>query len=185
MNESRNLGCNIVERRICIMGFIDPIDYENLPVIYNVVHAVGKNCPNLRDDVKLVQYLLIAYYDVQPRHMRPPGEMAVTGFCGYVTMSYIHRFQADQNKVQQRMVARDGRIDRVRGGHRTGTILGQYYTYYSLIVLNRLVLRDNTDAFERLPTVVPLEDDLTVAPPSADMVGAKEPAFGGNLYEIP
>lgn len=37
------------------MGLIDTAPGTTLPVFYNVVHAVGKNCPNMRDDVKLGQ----------------------------------------------------------------------------------------------------------------------------------
>jgi hypothetical protein len=149
------------------MGFIDTSVFEGLPVFYNVTHAVGNNCPNLRDDVKLVQYLLMAYYDVQPHEKRPRGEIAVTGFCGFATMSWIRQFQADMNQIQQGLVAQDNRVDRIRNGDLKGSISRMLYT---LAALNRVVIRDNLDAFANLPSVVPLEDILNVPPPAADEV---------------
>jgi len=52
------------------MGFIDTSgifgteagDQDFFPVFYNVVHAVGENSPNKREDVMLVQYLLFWTY---------------------------------------------------------------------------------------------------------------------------
>lgn len=48
------------------MGFIDTSSVAQPSVFYNVVHAVGKNCPNMGEDVKLVQYLLKILYDKFP-----------------------------------------------------------------------------------------------------------------------
>ena len=71
------------------MGFIDSSDDPDLPVFYNVVHAVGVQCPNARDDVKLVQYLLTAFYDKALAssgvYSRPKGNMTVDGVCRPVT----------------------------------------------------------------------------------------------------
>lgn len=48
------------------MGFIDTSTSPDMPVFYNVVHAVGVNCPNPWDDTKLVQHLLKIFYDAYP-----------------------------------------------------------------------------------------------------------------------
>lgn len=149
------------------MGFMETSDWNKCPVFYNVVHAVGKECPNLRDDVKLVQYLLMAYYDVQSPAQRPKGEIAVTGFCGGATMMWIRKFQEDVYRQYPGEVLRDNRIDRIRDKQLQGSISR---TYYTLAFLNAYVSQQNAEAFAKLPSVIPLENSLTVAPPSADVV---------------
>ena len=76
------------------MGFIDTAPGTKLPVFYNVVHAVGKNCPNMSDDVKLIQYLLKAVYAKAPKS-KPAGDIQVTGSCDSITMNWILKFQMD------------------------------------------------------------------------------------------
>lgn len=155
------------------MGFIDTSERPDyLPVFHNVVHAVGKHCPNMRDDVKLVQYLLIAFYDKAQYHAsgvytKPKGAMKVDGVCGPVTLNWILKFQLDVNTRYPVTVAADNRVDRVRNKNLEGSISGLLYT---LAVLNRLVLRVNPEAYVMLPQLVPLENPANVPPPSMDEV---------------
>ena len=162
------------------MGFIDTASGTDLPVFYNVVHAVGKGCPNQPDDVKMIQYLLMALYEKSAELglSKPGGEMAVTGYCGPVTMHWIMKFQMDCNQRSSGSVAMDGRIDRIRQKNFIGSIS---QTLYGLSVLNATVSEFNPLAFAALPTVVPLQNSLTVPPPSYDTVGSPQivPASGG------
>ncbi len=163
------------------MGFIDTSTEEILPVFYNVVHAVGRQCPNLRDDVKLIQYLLLAFYDKgapAKGWKRPPGELTVTGFCGPTTMNWILDFQMNVRKIKGK-VAIDGRIDRVRNKNLIGSITG---TYYTLAFLNKGVAAHNREAFAATPLFIPLENPMNIPPPSNDLVLPKEipiPSTGG------
>lgn len=160
------------------MGFIDTAPGTNMPVFFNVVHAVGKNCPNVRDDVKLVQFLLMAFYDKQPSEIRPKGDIAVTGFCGGATMNWILKFQLDVSLSHPGKIATDNRVDRIRDKTRlVGSISN---TVYTLAFLNANVAVLNPEAFTALPALVPLENPLNVPPPSPDVI--KEvpvPATGG------
>jgi hypothetical protein len=161
------------------MGFIDTSTDDTLPVFFNVVHAVGRQCPNFRDDVKLIQYLLIAFYaksETVLHWKKPPGELTVTGECNTTTLNWIQHFQMDIRKGLGKGTL-DGRVDRVRNKNLIGTISGETYT---LVFLNRSVMNFNPDAFVLTPTVIPLENPMNVPPPSNDMVrGAPTSKVGG------
>jgi hypothetical protein len=163
------------------MGFIDTAPGTTLPVFYNVVHAVGANCPNMRDDVKLIQYMLIALYEkaVAEGMSKPAGELTVTGVCDSVTMNWILKFQMDAGKAHPGKIAIDNRMDRVRQKSFVGSISK---TVYTLAALNASLLKLNTEAFVALPGIIPLENPSNVPPPSWDVVNQKPqivPASGG------
>ena len=153
------------------MGFIDNSNDPDLSVFYNVVHAVGKGCPNMRDDVKLVQYLLIAFYDkalsASSVYTKPKGDLSVTGNCDAVTLNWILKFQLDVNTRYPGTVLADDRVDRVRNKNLTGSISG---TVYTLAVLNRFTLKVNPDAYLATTLVIPLENPMNVPSPSADTI---------------
>lgn len=164
------------------MGFIDTAPGTNLPVFYNVVHAVGANCPNVRDDVKLVQYLLIAFYEKAGvlGLTKPQGDIGVTGYCGPATMNWILKFQLDYAKTHPGDIAVDNRVDRIRQKNFFGSISK---TRYTLAILNANVRDLNPEAFIALPGVIPLENPMDVPPPSWDVVSPEfyepVPASGG------
>ena len=153
------------------MGFIDNSSDSSLPVFYNVVHAVGRQCPNFRDDVKLVQYLLIAFYakalSYSSVYTKPNGDLTVDGECGPVTLNWILKFQMDVNTRHPGTVAADNRVDRVRNKDLKGAITG---TIYTLAMLNKFVRQINSEAFFMLPQIIPLENAANVPPPSSDVV---------------
>lgn len=157
------------------MGFLDTSERKALPVFYNVVHAVGKQCPNVRDDVMLIQYLFKAFYDkaeVKKGWKKPPGEMKVTGLCGPTTMSWIIHFQRDVYKEAPGQISLDNRIDRVRNKSLVGSLTG---TIYTLAWLNAGVANHNPEAFVLIPLLVPLTNPMNVPPPSIDIVREYEP----------
>lgn len=161
------------------MGFIDTTTDPRLAVFYNVVHAVGKNCPNQRDDVKLVQYLLMAFYDKVPSLTQPKGEIAVTGYCGPATMNWIVQFQLDANKLAFGSTALDSRIDRVRDHNVKGSFTK---TYYTILTLNKWVIDLNPEAWLMTPLLIPLDNPMNVPPPSWDVVQQQQqnvPESGG------
>ena len=170
------------------MGFIDTFgtfgvvegDKNFLSVFYNVVHAVGENCPNLREDVMLVQYLLYSVYQPLPQIYKPKGEMTIDGICGGITKNWILKFQLDVRSGGNSIQC-DKRVDRIRDKNgMVGSLSGKYYT---LAYLNLYVAETNPEAYARMPQVVPLENPLNIPPPSSDIfvpaVPQMIPAVGG------
>lgn len=149
------------------MGFIDSSPESDTTVFYNVVHAVGKNCPNLRDDVKLVQYLLKIYYEKAGAESRPNGTMTVDGVCGPITRNWILKFQLDCNYEYPGEILVDGRVDRIRNKSLKGSISK---TFYTLSFLNSSAANYNPEGWAATAYLIPLQNPATVPPPSIDMI---------------
>ena len=151
------------------MAFIDTAPGTKLPVFFNVDHAVGKNCPNGKNDVKLIQYLLKTFYDKAVSYglTKPSGNMVVDGLCGPTTMAWITRFQMDYSKQHPGDILLDSRFDRIRNKDFVGSISG---TTYSLGILNSSALKQDPTKFAMTPFVVPMDNPNNVPPPSADVV---------------
>lgn len=148
------------------MGFIDTAPGTNRPVFYNLVHAVGVNCPNMPNDVKLIQYFLKSFYSRIPNH-ESSNEVAINGVCDSITMNWILKFQMEASACHPGKILIDQRFDRIREKNFVGTIS---HTVYSLAVLNSSVLKYNPEAFASTPRFVPLENIANVPPPSWDIV---------------
>ena len=162
------------------MGFVDNSDVMWMPVYYNVVHAVGLDCPNFGLDVKLVQYLLKSVYEKMPANLKPKGTMKVDGFCGPITMNWIQKFQLDCNQTSgSAVVTVDDRMDRVKNRSLKTSIGGG--RFYSLAVLNYNAMCVNPAAWSNTPNAVPLINSQQVPPPSVDYVPTFQtvPTTGG------
>ena len=149
------------------MGFIDSSPEAETSVFYNVVHAVGKNCPNLSDDVKLVQYLLKIYYEAVSVDFRPQGNMTVDGVCGPVTRNWILKFQLDCSYEHPGEILVDGRVDRIRNQSLYGSISK---TIYTLSFLNSSAAHYNPEGWKATPFLIPMQNSASVPPPSIDVV---------------
>ncbi len=168
------------------MGFIDIAgtmgdeNAEFFPTFYNVVHAVGENCPNNRDDVMLVQYLLFWTYKQFPPRFSPKGEMKIDGICGGITKNWILKFQLDVMLGGDSIQA-DRRVDRIR--NKDGMFGSQSQELYTLGWLNWYVAHGAPEAYLKLPQFVPLQNLGSVPPPSNDVVVPEPPplipAVGG------
>jgi hypothetical protein len=81
---------------------------------YNVNYAVGKNAPNKRDDVLLVQWMLHRVYIDHPQFFSPDGgDLDIDGWIGPKTIKWITAFQHDMRRLGQRCAV-DGRVDSAR-----------------------------------------------------------------------
>jgi hypothetical protein len=100
---------------------------DNNPLIgtfFNVTNSVGRAATNNRDDVGMVQWMLLFIYEANPER-KPPGTMIVDRICGALTLSWIAKFQSDMGGQEGGFpggfpdgVARprlDGRVDRANG----------------------------------------------------------------------
>lgn len=113
---------------------------------YNVDMAVGRNAPNVRDDVLLVQYFLKRIYEkpvyetgsVTPQQ----GKMVLDGICGPTTLSWIGHFQLDMHAFGYNCVV-DQRVDRARGTAYSS--ISQ--TVYTILVLNNAFMRHYPEIF--------------------------------------
>jgi hypothetical protein len=161
------------------MGFIDPLTPEQqstlpFPFLFNVVRAVGKNCPNLEDDVKLVHYLLIKFYDVGGRSTggaKPNGVISFeSGAYSDATENWITKAQIDINFFAglRPTVAMDKRVDRIRSKDNLFQS-SLTKTTYTLAALNSFVQRFDPLGFLALPAFVPVVVG-SVPEPSPDFV---------------
>jgi hypothetical protein len=114
------------------------------PSFYNVEQAVGLNAPNASGDVKLVQYLLKNLYGVAA------AQLAVDGWIGPKTVSWIEKFQKDA-RASGANVTVDKRVDRALG--QTSSVS---QTTYTIVLLNAALLQKNPAALADLPKNVPL-----------------------------
>jgi len=111
--------------------------------IYTVEQSVGLGCPNVRDDVLLVQFFLRRAMDDSPesKGIIPPGErpISIDGISGPQTFRYIKHYQDEDNRRNPgRGVARDGRVDSVgKSGTGFGSISNTLYTIIALNVSYR------------------------------------------------
>lgn len=135
---------------------------------------VWASCPNHPDDVKLVQYLLKAFYDVQPPPVRPQGEMKIDGLCGAVTNRWIWQFQRDCNRASgEPVLLADNRVDKVLNRNLVGGISRKMYT---LALLNINVKHYSPEVWAKTPLFVPLHNPHGVQISYKGIVAANDAA---------
>lgn len=134
------------------MAYLVKGEGPNSPVVYNVEKAVGANAPNGPGDVKLVQYLLRHCYG------NTAAALAVDGWIGPTTISWIRRFQEDARKAGVHILV-DSRIDRAYG-----EVSSVSKTVYTILLLNVALRSQNAAAFEALPKHVPLNPSPSATP---------------------
>lgn len=142
------------------MAFKDTLDFEELPIFYNVNMAVGDNAPNMKEDVMLVQFFLQEVYkgrtSFDPPEVPPKGEMKVDGICGPITKNWLLKFQLDIRN-RGRAVSADKRADKVKG-----VVSSISKTIYTLIFLNAGVKKVRPD-FENLESAPDVPNELRPA----------------------
>lgn len=165
------------------MRFVNNSDDPRLPVFYNFLHAVGKQCPNMGDDVKLFQYLSIAFSDkalalehyLHQTERRFDGGRRVwsrnpPGFSSFSWMSI--RGIREQSPPKTALTARGTKTSKVRFPAR--------FTRwrFSTNLSRQLTPR----SFVMLPQFVPLENPADVPPPSWDVVNSQSSSASGAGY---
>lgn len=146
------------------MGVIDSSLNPALPVFYNAVFSVGKNCPNMSNDVKLIQYMLKNYYEsAPPQTIRPAGrKIEVNGIYDSPTDYAIVWYQNEIATLGgNEAIMVDGRVDRIFNKFNfKGSISQKHYTLYWL---NQNLKHQNPAAFAALPSVVPMQNSSSPA----------------------
>ena len=120
-----------------------PPGADDVPAFFwGVSSPVGPGCPNLAEDVRVVQWLLMMLY-TDPL-LTPPvdQDLDIDGACGPITCAYILGFQKEA--VRKGIpVKTDGRVDPVTlsNWQLQGSVSHTYYTILSL----------NTSVYRRFP----------------------------------
>lgn len=142
------------------MAFKDTLEFEELPIFYNINFAVGDNAPNMKEDVMLVQFFLREVYkgrtSFDPAEKPPRGEMKVDGVCGPITKNWLLKFQLDIRNRGSSIYA-DKRADKVKG-----VVSSISQTIYTLIFLNAGVKKVRPD-FENLESAPDVPNELRPA----------------------
>ena len=144
------------------MAFIDTIvGHPEWPSFYNVNSAVGFGCPNLEEDVKVIQFFLQRFFTVPSLSpYKPSGTLAVDGKVGPVTRAWIIKAQKTARLGQQNVLV-DGIID--KAGHAGVTNNGKdelssiSHTPYTIHKINAILRHADTAVYKTLSTnpVVP------------------------------
>lgn len=134
------------------MAYIHKGPAKNAAYFYNVEQPVGMNSVNASGDVKLVQYLLRNIYG------NAAAALAVDGFIGPVTVSWIDRFQKEA-KAAGAAILNDSRVDRAFGEVSTVS-----KTTYTILLMNDRLRGVNPAAYAQLPAQVPLNPKPKASP---------------------
>lgn len=111
----------------------------NFKIVYVVDQAVGRACPNRRDDVLLVQFFLrVASEGPKKARLTTPGgkPLQVDGMWGPSSQAMLDRFIAVENVDNPEphlLLVNDGRVDPTA----SGTLLGsKSKSMYTILALN-------------------------------------------------
>jgi hypothetical protein len=106
------------------MARVFGVSSSTFNVMYSVDQTVGNGCPNVRDDVFLVQFFLRRLMDDDVKQnggFIPPGEepIKVDGAFGRQTAAYIKFFQ--EETIRRTVGPNDKRVDPMNGNLRSPT----------------------------------------------------------------
>lgn len=104
-------------------------------LIYTIDKAVGPGCPNVRDDVALVQFFLRAVMEDVKEYQIPAGPpLSIDGDCGPQTILYIKSWQQQASKFMKgfALPTQDGLISPMTNRSGLGSLSHQRYSIVSL-----------------------------------------------------
>src|SRR5690349_1572775 len=116
------------------MAFIDnDIQDAESASFYNLTAAVGYGCPNLIEDVKVIQFFLqriFAMPSCAPH--KPPGKMSIDGKVGPVTRTWIKKAQVVA-RMSHANVLIDGIVDKAgNAANPSNSRSSISHTYYTI-----------------------------------------------------
>lgn len=124
-------------------------------LFYNVDAAVGRSCPNQRNDVLLVQYLLQENMRLKNFSYIPSTvldgkvQIPINGLWDQSWDTFLFNYQ-NELKHRGRPVVHDGRVDPVTGGRVFGPI---HHTMYTILWLNMGYLEMRPTDFPKIAEV--------------------------------
>lgn len=164
------------------MAFIDldSNDPAGTPSFYNVNTAVGYGCPNMGEDVKVVQFFLQRLFSL-PQFVKekPWGTMTVDGKVGPVTRAWITKGQLICRRDGVNVLI-DGIVDKAgnseNASNRESSIS---HTDYFIRMLNNVLRKSDTAVYKTLDTNPVVPPDLRMAFAQMNAVGPPM-NFGNN-----
>lgn len=138
----------------------DPVNHASF---YNLTQAVGYGCPNMTEDVKVVQYFLQRMYTLPGlKEKKPWGTMTVDGKVGPITRAWIIRTQMiGRNEGTNLLI--DGIVD--KAGNETNPSNWESsisHTNYLIRLINNTLRRKDTAHYKTLPTNPEVPGDVRV-----------------------
>jgi len=144
------------------MAFID-LDSENPTgaTFYNINSAVGYGCPNMEEDVKVVQFFMQRFFTLpQCASQKPWGTMTVDGKVGPITRAWIVRTQLICNQ-QGGDVSVDGVVDKAQNAEDLSNRVSSIsHTNYVIRILNNALRKQDTQVYKTLATNPIVPSDL-------------------------
>ncbi len=141
------------------MAFIDTdSEHPDVPTFYNLNSAVGYGCPNIEEDVKVVQFFLQRFFTL--RYFvgeKPSGTMSADGKVGPTTRTWIRKFQLLCRKSKQNVLV-DGIIDKAGNNKNANNLTSSISrTEYAIRALNAVLRHEDNAVYKTLTTnpVVP------------------------------
>lgn len=111
---------------------------SQVKVFYGIDQAVGRGCPNKRDDVALVQFFLRAVLEDGKEYKVPPGSpLTIDGVCGSQTIEYIKAWQGQESVLGEGNMKplQDGQVSPALHRSAFGSIS---HTRYTIVALNTI-----------------------------------------------
>jgi len=163
------------------MAFIDQDSIDpSGPTFYNVFSAVGYGCPNMDEDVKVVQFFLKRLFSLPDFENRKPwGTMTVDGKVGPITRAWIIKSQMVCKEDGVNMLI-DGIVDKAGNtdtdNNRVGSISK---TDYIIRMLNNALRKKDSAVYKTLSTNPVVQPDVRLI---FMQINAAGPAmnFGNN-----
>jgi len=162
------------------MAFIDNDNKDATDAsFYNVTAAVGFGCPNMVEDVKVIQFFLQRIFTLPGcvRH-KPPGTMTVDGKVGPITRTWITKGQMVA-RLSHANVLVDGKVDKAGNpGNASNETTSISHTMYTIRAFNNALRHGDKAVFKTLTT-------NPVVPPDVRMIfqqiHAQGPAFNYGI----
>lgn len=129
------------------MAYIDTTNDPKLPTFYNVTQSVGQGCPNMNEDVMMVQFFLERIYAAGKMGTTPKGKMKIDGVFGPITRNWVLKFQLDCLNAGKNVYP-DAIVDSAKTGTMDSSIT---QTRYTIIYLNGYLMVDDPILYSSLP----------------------------------
>jgi hypothetical protein len=136
------------------MAFID-LDSEDPtgPSFYNINSAVGYGCPNMEEDVKVVQFFMQRLFTTpQFAERKPWGTMTPDGKVGPVTRAWIIRTQIVCKQDGGNVII-DGVVDKAQNAQdNSNRVSSISQTDYLIRMMNNALRKLDTPVYKTLTT---------------------------------
>jgi len=162
------------------MAFIDTDNQDAADAsFYNVTAAVGYGCPNMVEDVKVIQFFLQRVFTLPSvARYKPLGTMTVDGKVGPITRAWIVKAQ-QVARISHANVLVDGIIDKAgNAANPSNATSSKSHTMYTIRAINNALRHGDKAVFKTLTT-------NPVVPPDVRMIfiqiHAQGPAFNYGI----